>query len=284
MTGETSETTLPVSSNAYQKTIKPGPTCVCNSGFLLELDGAGQNVLAATYLEGTPPLGNDGANFSGIALDSHSNVYVGGWNGSSDFPLQNPFVSVLEYTESSSEMVLAGVNSDMSTLLFGSFLSSTDQTPAGSTFSGLAVDYQDNLIITGGTQATDFPTTSGAFQTVPPAQGNHPFVAKLNMAVAAPSVCLDTWTVNFGQVLVGTSITETVHLTNCGNAALNLSLIHIWCLVQFDAHRLATGAAHGFFVQRQRALGVLAIVLAITGMRHGNGDAGRNWFQIGHVV
>ena len=223
LTGETSETTLPVSSNAYQKTIKPGPTCVCNSGFLLELDGAGQNVLAATYLEGTPPLGNDGANFSGIALDSHSNVYVGGWNGSSDFPLQNPFVSVLEYTESSSEMVLAGVNSDMSTLLFGSFLSSTDQTPAGSTFSGLAVDYQDNLIITGGTQATDFPTTSGAFQTVPPAQGNHPFVAKLNMAVAAPSVCLDTWTVNFGQVLVGTSITETVHLTNCGNAALNLA-------------------------------------------------------------
>ncbi len=119
--------------------------------------------------------------------------------------------------------MLAGVNSDMSTLLFGSLLSSTDQSPAGSTFSGLTVDYQDNLMITGGTQATDFPTTSGAFQTVPPAQGNHPFVAKLNMAIAAPSVCLDTWTVNFGQVLVGTSITETVHLTNCGNAALNLA-------------------------------------------------------------
>lgn len=220
LTGQTSETTLPVSSNAYQKTIIPGQECTCDSGFILELDGAGKKVLAATYLQSIS--GNGGTYFLAIALDSHSNVYLGGITGSPDFPLQNPFVSLIEYTESAAEMVLAGMSSDMSTLLFGSFLSSTDQSPAGSIFSGLTVDNQDNLIVTGGTQATDFPTTSGAFQTVPPAQGNHPFIAKLNMAIPAPSVCLDSWSVNFGQVLIGTSITQTVHLTNCGNAALNL--------------------------------------------------------------
>jgi hypothetical protein len=221
--GETSETTLPVSSNAYQKTIKPSPTCVCNSGFLLELDGAGKNVLAATYLGGTP-VNNSGANLTAIALDSHSNIYVGGWTGSPDFPLQNPFVSILEFTESDAEMVLAEMNADMSSLLFGSFLSSTDQSLPGSSFSGLNVDPQDNLIVTGYTYTTDFPTTPGAFQTAPPSsQTYHPFITKFNMAIAAPSVCLDTWSVNFGQVLVGTSITQTVHLTDCGNAALNLA-------------------------------------------------------------
>jgi Abnormal spindle-like microcephaly-assoc'd, ASPM-SPD-2-Hydin/Beta-propeller repeat len=222
LTGVTSETTLPVSSNAYQKTIIPGEDCTCDSGFLLKLDGAGTTVLAATYLQGTS---GNGANFSGIALDSHSNVYVGGW-GSSDFPLQNPFISLWEFTESDEEMVLAEMNPSMSALLFGSFLSSTDQTLPGSTFSGLTVDYQDNLIVTGGTTTTDFPTTSGAFQTVLPAQTallNHPFVAKLNMATAAPSLCLDSWGVNFGQVQVNSSNTQTVHLTNCGNAALNLA-------------------------------------------------------------
>ncbi len=50
LTGETSETNLPVSSNAYQKTLKAGQNCTCNSGFLLELDGAGKNVLAAHTL------------------------------------------------------------------------------------------------------------------------------------------------------------------------------------------------------------------------------------------
>ena len=221
--GRTSETTLPVSSNAYQKTIKPSPTCTCNSGFLLELDGAGKNVLAATYLGGTP-INNSGANLTAIALDSHSNIYVGGWTGSSDFPLQDPFVSELEFTVSDAEMVLAEMNADMSSLLFGSFLSSTDQSLPGSNFSGLTIDPQDNLIVTGYTYTSDFPTTSGAFQTAPPsAQTYHPFITKFNMAVAAPSVCLDTWYVNFGQVLIGTSIAQTVHLTNCGNAPLNLA-------------------------------------------------------------
>jgi hypothetical protein len=221
-TGRTSETTLPVSSDAFQKAIIPGQFCTCNSGFLLELDGAGKTALAATYLQGVS--GNGATNLTAVALDSHSNIYVGGWTGSSDFPLQDPFISILEFTESDAEMVLAEMNADMSSLLFGSFLSSTDQSLPGSSFSGLTVDPQDNLIVTGYTYTTDFPTTSGAFQTAPPSsQTYHPFITKFNVAIAAPSVCPDTWSVNFGQVLVGTSITQTVHLTNCGNAALNLA-------------------------------------------------------------
>lgn len=51
VTGVTSEANLPVSSNAYQKTIKAGANCTCNSGFILELNGTGTSIVAATYLK-----------------------------------------------------------------------------------------------------------------------------------------------------------------------------------------------------------------------------------------
>jgi len=223
VTGGTSETNLPVSSTAYQKTLKPGPNCTCNSGFIVKLNGAGTAVLAATYLEGTPASGNEGTNFTGIALDSLSNVFVGGMTGSTDFPLKDPFVSLWVYGTSVWDMVIAGMSPDLSTLRFGSFLSSTDQVFPASQFSAITIDSQNNLIVAGETDATDFPTTSGSYEPAPPTQAQHGFISKLNMAIAAPSVCLDTWGVNFGSVPAKTSSTQTVHLTNCGNAALNIS-------------------------------------------------------------
>ena len=223
LTGGTSETNLPVSSNAYQKTLKAGPNCTCNSGFLLKLDGAAKKVLAATYLEGTPSIGNEGTSFSGIALDSHSNVYVGGTTGATDFPLADPFISIWEYGETASELVLAGMTPDLSVLTFGSFLSSTDQGFAGSEFSAVSVDSQDNLVVIGETVTTDFPTTPDSFQPVPPAQARHGFIAKLNMSMPAPSVCPDSWSLNFGLIPAKRSSTQTVHVRNCGNAPLNLA-------------------------------------------------------------
>lgn len=168
VTGATSEPNLPVSANAYQKTIKAGAHCTCNSGFIVELSGTGTSIVAATYLEGTPSDGNEGTYFTGIALDSHSNVVVGGMTGSTDFPLMDPLVSLLVFGETVWDMVIAEMKPDLSSLLFGSFLSSTDQAFPGSQFSAITVDYQDNPIVLGGTLTTDFPTTPGSFQPVPP--------------------------------------------------------------------------------------------------------------------
>ncbi len=73
-------------------------------------------------------------------------------------------------------MILAAVNPTMSTLIFGSFLDAADAPlgiSPGSTFSAMAIDGSDNLIVTGTTVSRDFPTTTGSFEPeLPPANGS----------------------------------------------------------------------------------------------------------------
>jgi hypothetical protein len=227
--GATSESTLPVSSTAYQKAIVAGPSCSCNAGYVMKLGSQAKAVAAATYLSGTPSQGNAGTNLQGIALDSHSNVLLGGMTGSVDFPLMDPLVVQLESTTSSAEMVLGELSPDLSKLQFGTFLSSTtDLLYAGAAFNALAVDPNDRLIVSGYTYSPNFPTTSGSFEPKLPSQPSnigyaHAFLASLDLATRAPSVCLNSWSVSFGNVPAQTTGTQTVTLTNCGNAPLHLT-------------------------------------------------------------
>ena len=229
--GTTSETNLPVSANAYQKT--PSTTkgnSSSESGYILELTPKATKVIAATYLDGSgQSQQQEYSTFSAIALDSKSNVWVGGMTGSTDFPLQDPFVTEWEYTEFSADMIVAEMSSDLSKVEFGSFLNSTDLVYGGSTFGALTVDSSDHVIATGYTNSADFPTTAGSFEPKlpPPANQNvsftHPFVVKIDTSVAAPALCLNTFNVNFGSVNANTSSSQTVQVTNCGNASLDIS-------------------------------------------------------------
>jgi len=229
LTGSTSETTLPVSANAYQKSPVPGPNCTCNDGFIVKLNPQGTSILAASYLGGTPSQGNEGTSFTSIALDSHSNVFVGGATGSANFPLQDPFTTEWEYSSTAWEMVLAEMSPDLSSVSFGSFLSSTDGSYPGSMFSALTIDPNDNLVVAGTTYASDFPTTAASLQPQPPPPASpnvgtiHSFVSKINMATPAPSFCPSAWSVGFGLVPAQTSSSRTLNVTNCGNAPLDFS-------------------------------------------------------------
>ena len=228
--GSTTETTLPVSSNAYIKALVPGPNCAnCSAGYILKLDSTAKTVVDATYLEGTPTAGNAGAMLLGMSLDSHANVVVGGLTGSPDFPLKNPFVSQLKTSTSVVGLVVAQMSSDLSSLLFSSFFSSTTGTPfTGSLFDALAVDPNDHILLAGTTYATNFPTTPGSFEPELPQQSGetqtyHAFLASLNLATPAPSVCLSSWNINFGLVPALTTTSQSLTLTNCGNAPLHLT-------------------------------------------------------------
>jgi Abnormal spindle-like microcephaly-assoc'd, ASPM-SPD-2-Hydin/Beta-propeller repeat len=228
--GSTGETNLPVSANAYLKALVPGPDCTCTAGYIMKLNSTATTVVAATYLEGTSTAQDEGAMLEGMSLDSHSNPVVGGLTSSTAFPLINPFVSQFETSSSDVSLVIAQMSSDLSTLLFGSFLSSTTAIPyTGSLFNALAVDPNDHVLVAGTTYAANFPTTAGSFEPQLPLQPNegqntyHAFLASLNLATPAPSVCLSSWQVNFGLVPALTTTSQSLTLTNCGNAPLHLT-------------------------------------------------------------
>lgn len=229
LTGGTSETNLPVSANAYQSSLTTSPQCTCSDGYILKLNSTATSVLGATYLNGPNGSSTEGTVFGGIALDSSGNIFVGGMTGSSDFPLRNPLISAFESSATTSDMVLAELSPDLSTLKFGSFLSSTTFN-GGATFGGLAVDSSNNLIVGGRTYAANFPTTSGSYEQAPPPSPNppagyiHSFVAKIDMATAAPSFCPSMWEINTSAVALASS-QGVLNVTNCGNAPLDFSSI-----------------------------------------------------------
>jgi Abnormal spindle-like microcephaly-assoc'd, ASPM-SPD-2-Hydin len=231
LAGETSETNLPTSATAYQKTVTVGREGGIQSGYVIELNPQVTSILAATYLNGTNSSINGGTSLRALALDSHNNVFVGGLTGSADFPLQDPLTAEYEISNTSAAMVLAALPPDLSSLSFGSYLSSADGIFPGSLFAALTVDANDNFIVAGTTYANDFPTTAGSFQTSPPpsptpnAGYDHTFVAKINMSIPAPSVCPSSWNVNLGQVNALTAATVTLNVTNCGNAPLSINSI-----------------------------------------------------------
>jgi hypothetical protein len=230
--GTTSETTLPVSANAYQKAPTTADYSGPSSGYILELDPKATKVIAATYLDGSGQNQfEESSGFSAIALDSKSNVWVGGVTSSFDFPLQDPFVTELEYTGTIWDMIVAEMSPDLSKVEFGSFLNAIDPIYGGSNFGALTVDASDHVIVAGSTNSQDFPTTTGSFEpSLPPPASQyssplHSFVVRIDPSVAAPSVCFDTFGVNFGSVKANTSASQTIHVANCGNGPLDISSI-----------------------------------------------------------
>ena len=226
--GTTQEFTLPTSSNAYLKA-RPPLSCNCSSGYIMKVNPQATAILAATYVDAPPSATSWGANLDGIALDSGNNVFIDGITGNAQFPLKNPFVTQIGFSGFSADMVLAELNPDLSALLFGSFLNPTDGIYPGSVPAGIAVDKTDNLIIGGLTYAVDFPTTENAVQPNLPAPASflttpqHNFIAKIDMGIPAPSVCLGATSVHFSNVAAKTSSSQAVKVTNCGNAPLTVA-------------------------------------------------------------
>lgn len=126
----------------------------------------------STYLGGS---GGDSA--SGIAVDAEGNAYVVGNTNSTDFPLKgNPYQTTNKGVVNGfgnvfvTKMNTAGSGLDYSTYLGGSGhiavpQMSGVQISGGDSAAGIAIDSHGDAYVTGATYSTDFPVTTGAFQT-----------------------------------------------------------------------------------------------------------------------
>lgn len=126
-------------------------------------------VLYATYLGGS---GADEA--EAIAIDSSTgNAYVTGETASSDFP---GATSTNKLTGTANAFVTE-MNSAGTTFVYSTYVGGSD-TDAG---YGIAIDKSADVFVVGGTNSSDFPHTSGAFQSLIGSAGaTNAFIIELN--------------------------------------------------------------------------------------------------------
>jgi Beta-propeller repeat len=133
------------------------------------------SVLYATYLGGS---GNDEG--YGIAFDSSNNAYVTGQTASSDFPTTTgAYRTALTGT---ANVFVTSIAASGSSLIYSTYLGGNGSS--GDSGNAIAVDQTSGAAyVVGGTTSSDFPTTSGAFQTTLNGPGNA-FVFELSPGVA----------------------------------------------------------------------------------------------------
>ena len=160
--GETVSIDFPTTAGAISRT---------NHGaydvFVTKLNASGSALVYSTYLGGTQV-----DNGERIVVDADGSAYAMGFTSSIDFPVT---AGAFDTTANGSfDVFVAKINAAGSALVYSTYLGGSDSDSGG----GLAIDSAGNAYISGGTASLDFPTTPGAFDTLP--NGGDAFVTKLN--------------------------------------------------------------------------------------------------------
>jgi len=167
---------FPITAGSFQT---KAATSQLNGPYVAKFNSTGTALLYSTYLSGS-----GGDTPLGIALDANGDAFVVGWTNSKDFPTTAGAFQTVNKAATETAFVTA-LNSTGTALLYSTYLGGS----TGSAATGIAIDTVGNAYIAGGTSDTDFPTTSGAFQTVAPvktvADTGSAFVSKLNPAGSA---------------------------------------------------------------------------------------------------
>ncbi len=164
VTGGTASTDFPTTTGTYQ-TAKHGPN---DNAFVTKLNSTGTALLYSTYLGGNyQDIGY------GIAVDGSGNAYVTGYAASTNFPTTaGAFQTALRGSENA---FVTRLNPTGTALLYSTYLGGSSDDIG----QGIAVDGSGNVYITGYAASTNFPTTTGAFQTALRGSENA-FVTRLN--------------------------------------------------------------------------------------------------------
>jgi hypothetical protein len=150
VTGITNSSNFPATSGAYDISFNG-----TGDIFVLKLNASGNELIYSTYIGGNSS--NIGQR---IALDSSGNAFVMGETRSSDFPVTCGAFDT-SFNGGEHDVFILKLNASGSMLLYSTFLGSSSDDVG----RGLAVDCSGNTYVVGTTRSSDFPVTSGAFDT-----------------------------------------------------------------------------------------------------------------------
>ena len=162
--GRTDSSAYPVTAGAYDPTWNG-----YHDGFVSKLDSGLSTLLSSTFLGGT---GDDEA--SALAFDAQGNLYVAGSTYSSDYPTTPGAYS--RTVRGRSDAFISKLDSGLSRLLASTTIGGSYYDSA----SAITLDSQGNVFLSGSTDSSDYPFTSGAFCRF----FTGPFISKLNAGLS----------------------------------------------------------------------------------------------------
>ena len=200
--GFTSSYSFPTSTGAYQENM-----ATIYDMFVSKLNSDGTGLIYSTYLGG-----NDDEEASELIIDDNGNVYITGRTSSDDFPTTSGAYDTDYY--GGTDAFITKLNSDGTALVFSTFLGANKWENS----TTLTLDNDGNIFVAGQTTSTNFPVTSGAFQTSYDGTGGetdgYGFVTKLNS---------DATALIYSTYLGGADdgdIVKSIALDNNGNAVV----------------------------------------------------------------
>jgi hypothetical protein len=183
VTGLTLSEDFPLTAGAFQAVNYASETSSVTTAFVSKFNASGTAVLYSTYLGGDAISGtqyNQGDYGKSIAVDSSGDAFVAGYTYSTDFPVTSgSFQTVARQQTSQATGFVTKLNPAGTGLIYSTYLGGNVLDEPTS----MTIDTSGNAFISGVTYSTNFPTTSGAFQTTnksAPTGGYNRFVTKLN--------------------------------------------------------------------------------------------------------
>lgn len=171
ITGETSSADFPITAGAFQSI----PASVGQNGFVTQLNSSGSDLIYSTFLGGNGLINR----CTGIAIDVGGNAYVTGNTTSINFPTTSEAFQTT--TAASISGFATKLNSNGTNLIYSTYLRAEAGTQSGGL--GITIDSAGYAYVTGFTDGENFPTTIGAFQTIPGSGvGIDAFITKLNQS------------------------------------------------------------------------------------------------------
>ena len=213
--GYTYSSNFPVTTGAFQTTNNAVGNAI-EDGFVTKLNATGTALVYSTFLGGSGAgLNGEGDLANAVALDSAGDAYVTGEAGSPDFPTTAGAYQTtnLAANNTQANAFVAKINPAGSGLLYSTYLGGSKNASG----SALAIDSSDNVYVTGFAYYTDFPVSSGAYQTTNKAatlSAGNAFVSKLNSTGSA--LIYSTW-------LGGSGVSISTY-NNDGDAASGIAL------------------------------------------------------------